>query len=191
MLREFQAEIARLKAQLAERQQQRAASAGLGSPEKAAALGAAAAAGSGSGSAGTMAAEARAAAIRQAMRAELQRSMRQAASVEALAKARQAIEAQARWGWGVAVGVARRRKGVCVMPRLHAYICDWFPCWGCEHVSFAAILCNCPCAGSGWRLSWPAAAAARRSGSTSQRCWRRSRQSCRWGGVLSSPTGRC
>ena len=100
MLREFQAEIARLKAQLAERQQQRAASAGVGSPEKAAALGAAAAAvgSNGGGSASTMAAEARAAAIRQAMRAELQRTMRQAASVEALAKARQAIEAQARWG---------------------------------------------------------------------------------------------
>lgn len=98
MLREFPAEIARLKAQLLERQQQPAASASLGSPEKLAALGAAAAAASsgGGGGAGAMAAEARAAAIRQAMRAELQHTMRQAASVEALAKARQAIEAQAR-----------------------------------------------------------------------------------------------
>jgi len=48
--------------------------------------------------------DARAAAIRHAMRAELQQQLRQAATVEALAKARQALEQQARW-------VRRQRVG--------------------------------------------------------------------------------
>lgn len=115
MLREFQAEIARLKTQLAERQQGRVASAGSrgGSPEKVSLVAAAGGSGgltsasgnydaSGSGnygsSSGSSMADARVAAIRQSMRAELQRQLRQAVTVEALAKARKAIEQQARYG---------------------------------------------------------------------------------------------
>ncbi|PSC70144.1 kinesin-ii motor [Micractinium conductrix] len=100
MLREFQEEIARLKSQLAERQQARVASANPsrnGSPEKPSSLGSTLNSSGGSSSGGgTAGVDARAAAIRQAMRAELQRQLRQAANVEALAKARQAIEQQAR-----------------------------------------------------------------------------------------------
>ncbi|KAL4436755.1 hypothetical protein ABPG75_003894 [Micractinium tetrahymenae] len=105
MLREFQAEIARLKAQLSERQQSRAASAGSrgASLEKLSTQAASSAAGTGTASVGNSAggssggaADARAAAIRQSMRAELQQQLRKAASLEALAKARQAIEQQAR-----------------------------------------------------------------------------------------------
>lgn len=110
MLREFQEEIARLKAQLAGRQQQCAGSAGLlrsGSPDKAALLGTAGSGGASGGSGGASvgasssgAVEARAAAIRHSMRVELERQLKQAVSVEALAKARQAIEQQARWAGG-------------------------------------------------------------------------------------------
>ena len=118
MLREFQDEIARLKAQLAERQQQGSGGGGGsggsslgGSPDKSAAPLGAAAGGSGCGgssssSSSSFAADARAAAIRRSMRAELERQLRQAVTVEALAKARQAIEQQARcdelhchWRW--------------------------------------------------------------------------------------------
>lgn len=112
MLREFQAEISRLKAQLAERQQGRAASA-AGTPEKLAMQAAAAPAASEGGAASNgsdnSAADVRAVAIRRSMRAELQQQMRTAASLEALAKARQAIEQQARYRWmaaGLAMAVA-------------------------------------------------------------------------------------
>ena len=109
MLREFQDEIARLKAQLAERQQQGSGSGSGGSvgssstlggsPDKAAAtLGAAARGGAGVSSSSNAAVDARAAAIRRSMRAELERQLRQAVTVEALAKARQDSEQQARCG---------------------------------------------------------------------------------------------
>ena len=132
MLREFQDEIARLKAQLAERQQQGGGGGGGGgggsgsqggSPDKAAAaLGAAA--GSGSSSA---AVDARAAAIRKAMRAELEQQLRQAVTLEALAKARQAIEQQARWGGmrspalppgNIGVHQSRHSAATCPMPAI-------------------------------------------------------------------------
>ena len=102
MLREFQAEIARLKAQLAERQQQRATGTSGpgsqgGSPEKAAPVGPiSSGVGSGGSGAGSAAVDARAASIRQAMRAELERQLRQAATLDALTKARAAIEQRAR-----------------------------------------------------------------------------------------------
>lgn len=108
MLREFQAEIERLKAQLAERRGGSGAATPAAAAGKAGAApatagissgsGGSAAAGSapGGGGNGGAAMDARAAAIRQSVRAELERQLRQAASVEALARARQAVEQQAR-----------------------------------------------------------------------------------------------
>lgn len=134
MLREFQEEIARLRAQLAERQQARAASAGGtpagGSPDKAGALGPGGGGapgeerGGGSGQAQSGAgAEAGAAAIRQSVRADLERQLRRAATTEALAKARQAIEAQARW-------VRGGRRGVTEAPLATSclWLCQALPC---------------------------------------------------------------
>ena len=190
MLREFQAEIARLKTQLAERQQARAASAG-GSPEKQA-MQAAAAAASAGGTAGagndSGTVDAHAAAIRKSMRAELQRQMRKAVSLEALAKARQAIEQQARYG-GAAAGQVRR--GGSTPARSPSFAGFFLP--ACTPISRLNARCTSRVpaprglAGSAWRQSWPAGAPPSRSASTRKPCWLRSRRSCsrmrqRWSG---------
>lgn len=88
MLREFQEEIARLKAQLRERQ----LCAGSSSSSAGTAAPAPSPGSSGSGKSLVGAWEERAAALRDKLRTDVERQLRQAASVEGLQRARQALE---------------------------------------------------------------------------------------------------